>query len=105
MREAQMILIKKTCSKPVLLNVFSFIDGHESFVVKDFLLGSYERSFPAEKYKFVAQKSPLFRVYLYNWSKNTEYTVSQFIFFYLVCSHVYLKLLLFDSIYFSFSSL
>ena len=57
-------------SKPL-----SFLGGVERFVVKRYLLGSYDRSFSAETYSTIANVEPVFKIYIYNISKNCGFQV------------------------------
>eukprot|EP00794_Sanderia_malayensis_P005708 gene5708-6408_t len=58
------------------MNFSITIGNREQFIVKHYLLGSYKKVFSAEKYSFVKDLEPRFKVYLYGWSKDAGFQIS-----------------------------
>eukprot|EP00795_Rhopilema_esculentum_P012202 gene12202-2824_t len=55
------------------MNLSYTTDGKEVFVVKKFVLGAYGKKFSAENFKIRRHVGPIFKIYLYNISRNTGF--------------------------------
>ena len=54
---------------------FSSTDGIERFIVRKYPLGAFGKTFSADSYKIVENQEPIFKIYIYNISKNAVFQV------------------------------